>query len=214
MKMNLYGLAQNSYVDGPGIRFAVFFQGCLRHCPGCHNPNSWKIDGGMIVDTEDIKRMMLMDPLLDGVTFSGGEPFLQPDALGELAAYAQSLGLNVWCYSGFTFEELYSSMERQLLTNIDVLVDGAFEKENRSLSLDWRGSSNQRLIDVQKTLKNHGKVVLWNESDGVSEGSAANGSKTESSNGGGTDGEWGRDEQNASAAGWLDRLKWRSRRSD
>ena len=160
MNVNLYGLEANSYVDGPGIRMGIFFQGCLRHCKGCHNKNSWDVTGGISMDVEELKRRMLADALLDGVTFSGGEPFLQPAALTELAAFAQSVGLNVWCYSGYTFEELYSSNEKDALKYIDVLVDGPFVEEKKSLDLTWRGSRNQRIIDVRKSLRK-GKVVLY-----------------------------------------------------
>ena len=160
MNVNLYGLEANSYVDGPGIRMGIFFQGCLRHCKGCHNKNSWDVAGGISMDVEELKRRMLADALLDGVTFSGGEPFLQPAALTELAAFAQSVGLNVWCYSGYTFEELYSSNEKDSLKYIDVLVDGPFVEEKKSLDLTWRGSRNQRIIDVRKSLRK-GKVVLY-----------------------------------------------------
>ena len=161
MKLRIFGLVENSYVDGPGIRMAIFFQGCQRACPGCHNPDSWEIGSGIEMDISELTNRMLTDTLLDGVTFSGGEPFLQPEPLTELARTAKGFGLNVWCYTGYTFEELWESAEaREALNYIDVLVDGPFEVEKRSLDIPWRGSTNQRLIDVKKTIMK-GAIVQY-----------------------------------------------------
>lgn len=163
MKVRIYGLAPNTFVDGPGIRFGIFFQGCVRECAGCQNPESWAIHGGMEMDTDEIKRMILADPLLDGITLSGGEPFLQPDAAADLAGFARQCGLNVWCWSGYTFEQIAASRDgTRALRNIDVLVDGPYEQETRSLELAWRGSGNQRVIDVAESLKK-GRAVLLGE---------------------------------------------------
>ncbi len=157
MKTRIYGLVQNSYVDGPGIRMAVFFQGCLLHCPGCHNRGSWDPNAGIEMDTEEIKRRMAIDPLLAGITLSGGEPFLQPEAALDLAKFAHSLGLNVWCYTGYRMGDiLYKSGDTAqiaLLRETDVLVDGPFKQNEASLELKWHGSRNQRIIDVKKTLE-------------------------------------------------------------
>ena len=154
MKMRIFGFDANSFVDGEGIRLAIFFQGCRRACPGCHNPGSWAMDGGVETDTVVFEKMMLEDHLLDGVTFSGGEPFLQIEPLIEMAKTARTLGLDVWCWTGYRFEELLLSHDaRDALKYIDVLVDGPFEKDKRSLNLIWRGSTNQRIIDVRKSLE-------------------------------------------------------------
>lgn len=162
MKFRIYGVEQNSYVDGPGIRLAIFFQGCLRHCKGCHNQQSWPMYGGEKRDTDEFKKIMASDPLLAGITLSGGEPFLQPVAALDLARFAHARNLTVWCYSGYTFEEIseWEDNRKQLLQEIDVLVDGPFEQDRMSLDIAWRGSTNQRLVDVKKSLEK-GKVVLY-----------------------------------------------------
>lgn len=162
MMMRMYGLEQNSYVDGPGIRMAIFFQGCLHKCEGCHNPGSWPMYGGEKVDTNDLMKKMANDPLLDGITLSGGEPFLQPQPALALARFAKQKGLSVWCYTGYTFEQIneWQDNRKTLLQNIDVLVDGPFKLEEKSLDIPWRGSRNQRLIDVKKSLEK-GEVVIY-----------------------------------------------------
>ena len=162
MMMRMYGLEQNSYVDGPGIRMAIFFQGCLHKCEGCHNPGSWPMYGGEKVDTNDLMKKMANDPLLDGITLSGGEPFLQPQPALALARFARQKGLSVWCYTGYTFEQIseWQDNRKTLLQNIDVLVDGPFKLEEKSLDIPWRGSRNQRLVDVRKSLEK-GEVVLY-----------------------------------------------------
>lgn len=162
MIFRVYGFELSSVVDGPGVRHAIFFQGCLRHCEKCHNPGSWPIYGGEKIDTEVFKKAMANDPLIEGITLSGGEPFLQPIAALDLARFAKSRNLSVWCYTGYTFEEIleWEDNRKELLKNIDVLVDGPFEQDKASLELSWRGSSNQRLIDVKKSLEK-GEVVLY-----------------------------------------------------
>ena len=164
MKFRIFGSVQNSFVDGPGIRLAIFFQGCLRHCKGCQNPASWPMYGGDKADTEEFKKAMVSDPLLSGITLSGGEPFLQPVAALDLARFAHSRGLDVWCYSGYTFEEIieWEDNRKQLLQEIDVLVDGPFVIDEMSLDLSWRGSENQRIIDVKKSLEKGGVVFYAN----------------------------------------------------
>lgn len=147
MQIRIAGLVPESYVDGRGIRFAIFMQGCLRNCPGCHNPATHALDGGRLMDTEDIIYQFIRNPLLDGITLTGGEPFLQIDAANELAKAAKSLGLNVWCYTGYALEDLPPEAAA-LLDNIDVLVDGAFIESQRDLDLEFRGSRNQRIINL------------------------------------------------------------------
>ena len=162
MTFRMYGYEPNSYVDGPGVRLAIFFQGCLHRCEGCHNPGSWPMYGGEKRDTEDFKKMMVSDPLLSGVTLSGGEPFLQPLAALELARFAKTKGLSVWCYTGYTFEQIieWEDNRKELLKHVDVLVDGRFEQDTASMELSWRGSANQRLIDVPESLKKRCVIPL------------------------------------------------------
>jgi anaerobic ribonucleoside-triphosphate reductase activating protein len=159
MNMRISGLVNDSIVDGPGFRFAVFAQGCPHHCPGCHNPQTHDFGGGRDMDTAEIIDKFLANPLLDGITLTGGEPFRQSEACLELAKAARGAGLNVWAYSGYTYEEiLRDPAMRALLSQVDVLVDGRFVLAERSLSLRFRGSRNQRLIDVPKSLES-GTVV-------------------------------------------------------
>ncbi len=158
MLIRIAGLVQESFVDGDGIRFAIFMQGCLRNCEGCHNPETHALDGGRLVDTAEIISAIKKNPLLDGITLTGGEPFLQVDAANELARAAKNLGLSVWCYTGFNFEDLPPEVE--LLKNIDVLIDGEFIESLRDLELQFRGSHNQRIIDLKKT-RAQNKIVLW-----------------------------------------------------
>ena len=159
MLIRVAGLVPESFVDGAGIRFAVFFQGCRRRCAGCHNPTTHDLDGGKIFDTGEIIAQFKDRPLLDGITLTGGEPFLQVDAAGELAFAAKSFGLNVWLYTGYTYEKIPSDFA-PLLELVDVLVDGAFIIGQRDLDLRFRGSRNQRLIDVPESRRLK-KIVLW-----------------------------------------------------
>lgn len=146
MKIRIAGIEPESLVDGEGVRFAIFMQGCLRRCKGCHNPQAQALGGGRLVDTEEIVSAIKSNPLLDGITLTGGEPFLQIDAVKTLARAAKALGLNVWCYTGFTFEEI----PPHWLEYIDVLVDGAYIENLRDLNLKFCGSSNQRIIYLKK----------------------------------------------------------------
>lgn len=160
MKIRIAGIAEDSIVDGPGIRMTVFVQGCPHHCPGCHNPDTHDFSGGSEMDIAEIIDRMRENILLDGVTLSGGEPFCQCAPCTEIARAAHDAGLNVWIYSGYTFEELASGRDEQrmLLQNADVLVDGRFLLAQRTLEFPWRGSFNQRLIDVPASLK-AGKAI-------------------------------------------------------
>lgn len=155
---------QDSIVDGPGFRFVVFTQGCLRHCPECHNPHTWDPAGGKEVTVDSLYKTLSANPLTDGLTLSGGEPYLQAAACAELAQKAKNGGFNVWCYSGYTFEEILEISKtdpgfKALIEATDVLIDGMFLIEEKSLTLKWRGSHNQRVIDVRKSLES-GEVVL------------------------------------------------------
>ena len=163
MRISLSGVTGDSIVDGPGLRLTIFTQGCLHHCPGCHNPQTHDPEGGSWADTEDILAAAAENPLLDGITLSGGDPFMQPVPCLALAEGAHKIGLNIWTYTGYTWEALLEENDAEklaLLKETDVLVDGPFLLAERSLELQFCGSRNQRLIDVKKSLA-EGKVVLW-----------------------------------------------------
>ena len=160
-------LQTDSIVDGPGLRAVLWTQGCAHHCPGCQNPQTWDFNGGGLVPIDMVYAAIDELEYQDGLTISGGDPMFQPEACNKIAIYARNKGLNIWVYTGFTFEELMKLSEKntaylEFLRNIDVLVDGRFIEDKKDLSLLFRGSSNQRLIDVQKTLMS-GKIVLFNE---------------------------------------------------
>ncbi|WMI80811.1 anaerobic ribonucleoside-triphosphate reductase activating protein [Anaerotignum sp. MB30-C6] len=163
MEIRLSGMVNDSIVDGPGIRLTVFTQGCPHHCPDCHNPQTHDPQGGFLGDTHLILKALAENPLLDGVTLSGGEPLDQPIPCKHIAEGAKKLGLNVWAYTGYLWENLLDQKNpnvMNLLQHIDVLIDGPFLKEQRSLELQFCGSKNQRLMDVKKSLE-QGEVVLW-----------------------------------------------------
>lgn len=151
-------IQQDSIVDGEGIRSVIWFQGCSHNCPGCHNPETHDFNAGVIVSLEKMKAQIDELEFQAGVTFSGGDPMMQVEALTELASYVHEKGMNVWVYTGFTFEELMTLAEkndnyRKALEEIDVLVDGKFVLELRSFDAQFRGSSNQRILDVKKSLE-------------------------------------------------------------
>lgn len=153
--LRLAGVIKESIVDGPGLRFTVFVQGCPHHCPGCHNPQTHDFSGGFDCDVEKLVAEVQKNPLLQGVTFSGGEPFCQCEALYLLATKIKSLGLDLYIYSGYTYEQilqLEDPFARKLLEQCDVLMDGPFLLELRTLDAPFRGSKNQRAIDVAATL--------------------------------------------------------------
>ena len=162
--MRIAGLVQDSIVDGEGLRFSVFTQGCGHNCEGCHNPETHDFSGGTEMSPEEVIKSMLSNPLSDGVTFSGGDPFYQAADCALIARAAHENGLDVWSYSGWTFEELLALSEndegiRALLYETDTLVDGRFILSERTLSLPWRGSKNQRIVDVKASLA-EGKAVI------------------------------------------------------
>ncbi len=164
--LRLAGIVRESIVDGPGIRFAVFCQGCPHHCEECHNPETHDFDGGTVCSIEKLLAEIDKDPLLAGVTFSGGEPFCQPEAFASLARKVKERNLSVVSFSGYTLEQLQELSVRkpavgELLALTDILIDGPYQKEKRDLTLAFRGSSNQRVIDMNKT-RAGGQVVIWN----------------------------------------------------
>lgn len=163
--IRLYGLVTDSIVDGPGFRTAIFVQGCPYHCEGCHNPDSQPFEGGTVWTLDDVEKKFTNNPLLSGITLSGGEPAEQAAPCAELARRAHQKGLNVWTYTGSTLEKLTERARENpalaaLLAETDVLVDGPFILAQRSLELDFCGSKNQRLIDMNET-RRQGKIILW-----------------------------------------------------
>ncbi|MCQ4726088.1 anaerobic ribonucleoside-triphosphate reductase activating protein [Anaerotignum faecicola] len=165
MKIRISQLVNDSIVDGTGIRLAVFTQGCIHNCPGCHNPATHDVNGGIESDTDKIISIMKENPLLDGVTLTGGDPFVQPKQCGLIAAAAHKIGLNVWTYTGYTFEEIQEINDpdfNNLLENTDILVDGRFIESQRSLELKFRGSRNQRIIDMNKTRETGVLTTIYN----------------------------------------------------
>ena len=156
--MRIAGIVQDSIVDGPGFRFALFTQGCSHNCEGCHNPQTHDFNGGTEMTVDEIVKKLLSNPLTDGITFSGGEPFEQASDCAEIAKIARENGLNVWAYTGYTFEQLLEKSKTdsgiaRLLELTDVLVDGPFVLSEKSYDVSWRGSRNQRLINVPESLR-------------------------------------------------------------
>ncbi|MCH5324171.1 MAG: anaerobic ribonucleoside-triphosphate reductase activating protein [Eubacterium sp.] len=165
MNIRIAGTVPESIVDGPGIRYTIFTQGCPHHCEGCHNPETHDFNGGRLAETDKIYEHIVKDPLLRGVTYSGGDPFCQPAPLYDLGKkLKENTKLDIMIYTGYTFEQLLKMAEsdsdvKGLLSVADIIVDGKFILSQRSLELKFKGSSNQRIIDVPASLKT-GKVVL------------------------------------------------------
>ena len=159
--LELSSIVTDSIVDGPGIRTTVFCQGCPHHCEGCHNPDSWAFGCGTPMDEEEILEIIRKNPLCRGVTFSGGEPFAQAEGFAKLGRLLKQAGYEVAAYSGYTFEQLLAGTpaQRELLQTIDILIDGPYMQDQRSLELYFRGSCNQRILDVPQSL-GAGKAVL------------------------------------------------------
>lgn len=165
MKIRLAGdITTDSIVDGEGIRSVIWTQGCIHHCPGCHNPETWDFNGGIEREVSDICKELDQLEFQDGITLSGGDPLCQIDACLEIAKYAKSIGLNVWCYTGYKMEDLLKRIDkepklRELLLNIDALVDSPFILELKSYAVPFRGSKNQRIVDTKKSIEEN-KVCL------------------------------------------------------
>ena len=165
--MRIANMVSDSIVDGPGLRFTVFVQGCPHHCPDCHNPETHDLSGGQEWSVSDLARTMLQNPLTSGLTLSGGEPFLQAEGCAALAKLAHEGGLSVWTYTGFLYEDLLQTGDPDtlaLLSETDVLVDGPFLRTHKSYDLLFRGSTNQRLIHVPSS-RAAGRIVLWTRPD-------------------------------------------------
>ncbi|MCQ2544823.1 MAG: anaerobic ribonucleoside-triphosphate reductase activating protein [Clostridia bacterium] len=163
--LRIAGIMRESIVDGPGIRFAVFCQGCPHACPGCHNPETHDFNGGSEVKIDRIIEEFDKNPMLAGITFSGGEPMCQPDGFAVLGKLVKERGKTITIFSGYTLEQLLarakeSKATAELLMMCDVLIDGPFVQSKRDLTLQFRGSSNQRVIDMNKT-REEGRIVLF-----------------------------------------------------
>ena len=160
--IKIAGIVDESIVDGEGYRFAIFTQGCYHNCQGCHNPQTHDVNGGQVVDTDELFEQICENPLLNGVTFSGGEPFLQPKPLAELADKVRQRGLNITVFTGYTLEQLWNMHDddvNALLLQTDTLIDGPFVMAKKDISLRFRGSSNQRIINMNETRK-QGHIVI------------------------------------------------------
>ena len=164
LQLQLAGIVKESIVDGPSLRLTLFAQGCPHYCLGCHNPHTHSTRGGTTISIDSIMEVITANPLLDGITLSGGEPFQQPQACAEIARRAKSLGLHIMTYTGFTYERIVASQDvrpgwRELLERTDLLVDGPFLLEQRNSQLLFRGSDNQRLIDVAASLQSNAVCI-------------------------------------------------------
>ena len=157
--IRIAGIVKNSITDGPGFRYTIFTQGCPHNCFACHNPESHSFTDGYEISTNQIINEIVDDRLLDGVTFSGGEPFMQARQLADLAsAIKKQTNLNIYCFTGYTWEELQEQLNTrpgwdELIKEVDIIIDGRFELALKSFDLRFRGSSNQRAIDVKKSIE-------------------------------------------------------------
>lgn len=157
-------ITTDSIVDGPGLRTTVFAQGCPHNCPGCHNPQTHNFNAGKLVNVEDIYKIIRLNKGVKGITFSGGEPFSQALVFSELAKKLKEDGYNIAVYSGWTFEDLIQKNipgAIELLENIDILIDGKFDQTQRSLDISFRGSKNQRILDIPKSLSKN--KAIWTD---------------------------------------------------
>ncbi len=171
MDVQLAGLVEESVVDGPGMRFVIFTQGCKHDCEGCHNPQTHDLASGEKVTVDYLKEEIDKQQLIRGITFSGGEPFLQAKAMAVLARYAKEKGLHTLAYTGYTFEQLMklSCKDKAItdfLSQLDMLVDGPFILAERDITLQFRGSRNQRILDMPASLKK-GEAVIWEDPNDV-----------------------------------------------
>lgn len=157
--LRVLSIVDGTTVDGPGFRTSIYFAGCDNQCPGCHNPQSWDHDGGREMTVEDLFNIVEVNDM--NVTFSGGDPMLQAEALIPLARMIKESGRSIWCFTGYTFEAVERMLyPARLLDYVDVLVDGPFIEHLRDTSLLFRGSSNQRLIKIEPS-RQCGKAMLW-----------------------------------------------------
>lgn len=156
--MRVLKVVEGTSVDGPHLRTSIYFAGCTHQCPGCHNPQSWDPTGGEEMSEDELMRIIAYNEA--PVTLSGGDPLFQADAVASLTArIKRELGYNIWCYTGYTWERIIEHPQLlEAVRHIDVLVDGPFIMAQRDLDIHFRGSRNQRIIDVPETLK-QGKII-------------------------------------------------------
>lgn len=165
MNIKIAGITKNSVVDGPGLRYVIFTQGCYHNCEGCQNPQTHDSNKGTMYDTQDIIEEY-MNENYDGLTLSGGEPFLQAEACADICFHIKTSDTNIICYTGYTWEKIMDIIKEgnysylKLLNNIDYLIDGPFDKSKASLDCLWRGSTNQRIIDVKSSLKENKPITV------------------------------------------------------
>ncbi|GFP77995.1 Anaerobic ribonucleoside-triphosphate reductase-activating protein [Clostridium fungisolvens] len=164
--IRLSGIIHESLVNGPGIRRVFFSQGCKHNCKECFNPETHSFDGGELRNMDELIEELKSNPIISGVTFSGGDPFEQADKFSYMAQRIKALGLNIWCYTGYKFEYILNNLKDneawdKLINNIDVLVDGRFDVTLRDESIKYRGSSNQRVIDVKNSLSGGEIITLY-----------------------------------------------------
>jgi anaerobic ribonucleoside-triphosphate reductase activating protein len=170
MLLRIAGLTKESIVDGPGIRYVIFAQGCNHKCKGCHNPDTHSMGGGYVIDADMLINDILSCRHIDGITFSGGEPFLQADVLLYIAKALKQQNINIICYTGYTLEQIIENKiedQMELLSFVDLLIDGPYIEKLRDLSLAYRGSRNQRIIDVGRSLASN-MAVLYDMDKAVS----------------------------------------------
>lgn len=159
-RLRVSGIVDESIVDGPGIRLTIFTQGCNHNCPGCHNPQTHDYNGGYEVVIDEILDKVKENPLLDGITISGGEPFDQAEACTYLAKKVKEMGLNLVVYTGYDYEYLFDKEAYQsLLLEVDILIDGKFDIKHKDLTVAFKGSTNQRIIDINKSMA-HSKICI------------------------------------------------------
>lgn len=159
--LSIFDVVHDTIVDGTGFRTAIYAAGCTHLCPGCHNPQSWKIENGTVCSIESLLTIVKTNEFAN-VTFSGGDPLMQVEGFTELAkSIKNETNKNIWCYTGFKYEEIIESEKlSRILPYIDILVDGRYEEANKDEALRFRGSSNQRIIDVKKSAINN-QIILW-----------------------------------------------------
>lgn len=165
MNLRISGSISESIVDGPGIRFVIFTQGCDFHCEGCHNPHTWSHTDGMLIDIDTLYEKIRSNPLVKGITISGGEPFLQSAALIPLIKKLKECGYEIAVYTGYLFEELLEEgdLKTEMAKLADVIIDGRFVLKEKSLMLKFKGSKNQRIINVQQSLNQNKTIIETSE---------------------------------------------------
>ena len=163
--MRYHKIRKMDISNGPGVRVSIFMQGCTFNCKNCFNPETHDFNGGELMDMNELINDAISNPIINGITFSGGDPLEQAESFSYMAKEFKRKGLNIWCYTGYTFEQILEKMKKdkdlkELISNVDVLVDGKFEMNNKNKSLKFRGSSNQRIIDVKQSLEIGTCIVL------------------------------------------------------